>query len=141
MVTSRELARPIVAVFFPAVVFVLASVLVIEPLIRGHNVNDSLRQLRQIYLPLVLAEPPLMAVGYGIGLWLLKSKLNEAILRRGWPHFFAGLTAVLVLGVTSVFSQGAHMPWIVSVSVAAGVLSALLFFGLRSSRRAATADA
>jgi hypothetical protein len=141
MVTSRELARPTFAVFLPAVVFVLASVLVIEPLIRGHNVNESLRQLKQVYLPVAVAEPPLMAVGYGLGLWLLKSKLNETMLRQGWLHVLAGLAAVLVLGVTSVFSQGAHLPWIVSVSVAAGVLSALIFFGLRSSRRTATADA
>ena len=134
MVTSRELVRPTVTLFLPAVVVIMVVVPVAEPIIRGH---DMLASLKQLYLPLALAEPILVAAGYTIGLSVLKARLNQPMLRQRWLHLTAGVVSVVFLGVISVFSQEAHLPWIVSASVAAGVLGAIVFFGFRSAPRVA----
>jgi hypothetical protein len=137
MVTARELVRPTFNLFLPAVVLLMVVVPVAEPIIRGHDVLGSLRQL---YLPLALAEPLLIAAGYAIGLSVLKTRLNQPMLRRRWLHLAAGVVSVVFLGVISVFSQGAHLSWIVSASLTAGVLSAVVFFGFRSLPRVAVSS-
>jgi hypothetical protein len=134
MVSSRELIRPTFTLFLPAVVLIMVVVPVVEPIVRGHDVLASLKQL---YLPLATTEPLLIAAGYAIGLFVLKTKINRPLLGQRWLHLTAGVVSVVFLGVISVFSQGAHLLGIVSASVATGVLSAIVFFGFRSSHRVA----
>ena len=138
MVTSRELVRSTLALFLPPVVVVMVAVPLAESIIRGH---DVLTQFRSISLPLALAEPLLLAAGYLIGLSILRSRLSPAVFRHRWLHLAAGIVSIAILGVTSVFSQGAHLPWIVSACVVAGLLSALMFFGLRTAHRVSAAPA
>jgi hypothetical protein len=137
MVTSRDLVRATLALFLPAVVVLVVIVPIVEPIIRGHEVLAS---PRHISLSLAVAEPLLIAAGYMTGLSLLRSRLNPGAFRRRWLHLTSGLVSVAVLGITSIFSQGAHLPWIISASAGAGLLTAFLFFGFRAGHRVAIAS-
>ncbi|MEA2236179.1 MAG: hypothetical protein QOC81_903 [Thermoanaerobaculia bacterium] len=137
MISTREIVRPALALFLPPVFVVMIVVPLAEAIIRGH---DVLTQFSQLDLPLSLAEPLLLTAGYVIGLSLVRSRLNPSVFRKRWLHLAAGIVSIIVLGVTSVFSQGAHLPWIISACVVAGLVTALMFFGLRTAHRVATAN-
>jgi low temperature requirement protein LtrA len=103
------------------VVFFMALTLLGEPLLRRHSVLAS---LRSVYLPLALAQPLLITVGFGATLWLLRNRVFTGYL-VGRRHVVAAAFGVVVLGVISVFAQGAHLAFIISASVAAGAVAGL----------------
>lgn len=126
---TAQLIRPALTRFLPSVVVVIAVPLS-DAVIRRHDVLASLKGL---YLPLVFGEPLLMAVGYAVGLWLVRRKLTAKSVAGTSRHLVAAVVSVFCLGIASIFSQGAHMPFILSASISAGLVSALLFFAFRPS--------
>jgi hypothetical protein len=111
--------------------------LVIEPLVRRRSVIQS---LSAVYIPLVVAEPVLIAGGFALCLWLVRSRLPIAVARRLWRHVVAAFIALVALGITSVFTQGAQLPFIALASVLAGVIAAAGTFGFYSLHRGAPVD-
>jgi hypothetical protein len=130
MVNGAQVVRQTLTRFLPSVVVVTLVAISAEPLIRRH---DLLTSLKGRYLPLVIGEPLLMALGYGAVLWLVRRKLSAQNIATASRHIAAGVVSVVCLGIASVFSQGAHMPFIIAASISAGVVSALLFFAFRPS--------
>jgi hypothetical protein len=130
MVNGAQVVRQTLTRFLPSVVVVMLVAISAEPLIRRH---DLLTSLKALYLPLVIGEPLLMALGYAAALWLVRRQISAQRIATTSRHIAASVVSIVCLGITSVFSQGAHMPFIFSASISAGVVSALLFFAFRSS--------
>lgn len=111
--------------FLPAVVLIIGAGLLAEPLLRRQNVAAS---LRGIYVPLAIGEPLLLTLGALAALWLLRKRLDTGVLLSIGRNALAAALAVFTLFVTAVFSQGAHMPFIVSAALLAGVFGTLVVF-------------
>jgi hypothetical protein len=136
MVTSQHILRSVLTRFLPSLILAMIAILIIEPLVRGH---DVVRSMRGIYLPLAIAEPLLMTAGCFLALWLMRKRIEERGLDRILPHLCAAMLAMVTLGAISVISQGAHLPWIITVSIASGLVSAMVCFGIRRPQRTAVA--
>ncbi len=112
--------------FLPAVVVLIGAGLLAEPLLRRQNVAAS---LRGIYLPLALGEPLLLTFGAVAAFWLMRKRLDTRVLLSVGRNALAAVAAVVTLFVIAVFSQGAHMPLIITVNLFAGVFGTLVVFG------------
>jgi hypothetical protein len=136
MVTSRQILRSTLTRFLPSLILAMIAILITEPLVRGHGVTGS---MREIDLPLAIAEPLLMTAGCFLALWTMRKGIDERGLDRILPHLCAAILALFSLAAISAISQGAHLPWIITVSIASGLVTALVCFGIRRPRRAAVA--
>jgi hypothetical protein len=111
--------------FLPAVVVIAATVLIVEPILRGHGVIAT---LSHVYLPLAIGEPLLFTVGAVAALWLLRRQLEAGVLLSVGRNAVAAVVTVAAMMVISVFSQGANLPLIISASLLAGAFGALVAF-------------
>lgn len=59
------------------------------------------------------------------GFFLITVNLIHRIALKQWRGFLAGIISVLLLGIISVFSQGAGLSLIIMLSIVAGMFSAL----------------
>ena len=135
--TTRQVVRAVTVRFLPSVTFMMVLLLVIEPLVRRRGVVES---LRAVSIRLVIAEHLLIAGGFALCLWLVRSRLPVAAARRLWRHVVAAFIALVALGSISVFTQGAQLPFIALTSILAGVLAAAGTFGFYSLHRGAPVD-
>ena len=87
------------------------QLLVVEPLLRRHPVVET---LRHISVPVAVGEPLLMS-----------------------PGAFAAIVAIVTLVLTSIASQGAHLPFLIAASLLAGVWGVLVSFAAASIEAAA----
>ncbi len=125
---AKEMARQIF-VFLATVVTTMAAVLVLEQVIRRHDVVQS---LRTISLRAAVLQPLLLTAGYLFTLWFMRRTLPAPVLQKTVLHAFAALISVLVLGGVSIFAQGTPFGGIVVISFAVGVITALTAFGPRA---------
>jgi hypothetical protein len=135
--TTRQVVTAVTMRFLPSVTFMMVLLLLIEPLVRRRGVFQS---LSAVYSPLVVAELLLIAGGFALCLWLVRSRLPIAVARRLWRHVVAAFIALVALGITSVFTQGAQLSFIAFASVLAGVIAASGTFGFYSLYRGAPVD-
>jgi hypothetical protein len=129
--TTRQVVTAASARFLPSVASLMAVLLVIEPLVRRREVFGS---LRSVYVPLVIAEPLLIAMGFALCLWLIRNGLGIEAGRKLWRHLVAAFIALVTLGITSIFTQGADLPFIALVSILSGGFAAVTTFGIHSWR-------
>ena len=129
--TTQQVVTAASARFLPCLASLMAVPLVIEPLVRGRDVFSS---LRSVYVPLVVAEPLLITVGFSLSLWLVRNGLPAEAGHRVWRHLTAAFIAVVTLGITSIFAQGADLPFIVLASILSGGFAAAVTFGFQSWR-------
>jgi hypothetical protein len=114
--TKRSAVLPTLTRFFPAVLAVMAALMVAEAVL--HN-RRGLAGLAGVD-PFILAmEPLLMTLGYGVAVWLLRREAGSRPL-------LSATVAVLALGVLSVFTQGIGVPAIAVASLCGGALAALV---------------
>ena len=125
MVNAREIARVTASVFLPTVAGIFAGVPAIEALVRSHRIAD---QFSAINLSIVALETVLIPAGYACGLWLARTRISSPTLGRKRRHVSAALVAVSLLGVVSIYTQGAPLSWIIAASFLAGVAAAILCF-------------
>jgi ABC-type transport system involved in cytochrome c biogenesis permease subunit len=117
----------------------MAVPLVAEPLIRHQNVMQS---LRSVSVRLAVGEPLLIVAGFIAFLLAVRRRVPIVAVASVWRHVVAAFLAVVALGVTSVFAQGAHLPFIIAASVFAGAFAGGVMFGLSTRRPdAALSDA
>ena len=126
--TLRQALAIVATRFLPFCLLFGLLPLVAEPLIRHHNVMDS---LGAVYVPLAIGEPVLITAGFAIVFAALRRHLTASSLRG---HAMAALVAVVLLGLTSTFTQGAHLPFIIVGSILAGAVAAGVVFGLPALR-------
>ena len=122
----RQIAAAIASRFVPAIFVVVVATIVIEPLLRRRNV---LATLQAVHIPLVIGEPLLMAGGAGMVLFALGGRLDPPVVRSSGRHVAAAFLATATMFVTSIYSQGARLPFIIGASIASGMVGALLAFG------------
>ena len=104
---------------------------VIEPLVRRQTLRGA---FEGVYIPLTLLEPLLMALGVAGAVLLVRPRNIDSFGR----HLSAAFITVGTLAVTSIFTQGAHLPFIISMSIASGLVGGFAAFW-RPSTRPATA--
>lgn len=85
--------------------------------------QSATEHLRSFNWSVPLVETACLAVGYTIVALALGSRLLSASRVRG---AIAGVAAVSMLGVLSVFFQGANWSMITILSLAAGMISSLI---------------
>jgi hypothetical protein len=110
--------RPAV-IFLVTVYVVMLAVPLLEQTIRGQAITG----LRGMYIPFVIGQPLLLAAGYALGLFALRWAGSGTA-----RHIIAALLAVVILGVVSVFSQGAGRAFVVAACLAVGLFASLNVF-------------
>jgi hypothetical protein len=130
----RQVLRSVAGKSLPIIFILMNGTLIVEQLIRHRKVGHP---WRDVYLPLMVAEPVLMAFGIGVAIVLLRATRFEHLGR----HVAAALIALGILMVVSIRSQGAHMPFIIGASVAAGLLAGIIAFWPFVPRRMAVQGA
>jgi len=73
-------------------------------------------------------------VGFALSLWLVRNGLPVEAGHKVWRHVAAAFIAVVALGITSIFAQGADLPFIVLASILSGGFAAAVTFGFQSWR-------
>jgi hypothetical protein len=131
MLLIRKLIFATSARFLPLVATLMIATLLVEPILRHHSV---LRFLRAVYVPMAIGEPLLMSIGFVAGLFTVESRLTSSTLFNIGRHILAAAVALVVLLVASIFSQGAHPPFIILLCVAVGFVSALAAFSFQLLR-------
>jgi len=124
--TTRQVFAAAARKFLPSVAFLVTLPLLAEPLLRHRSVIES---LRSVYLPLAIGEPFLILAGYASFLCATRRRVSVSAVAGVWRHVVAAFVAVAALGITSVFTQGAHLPFIIMASALAGVIAGIVTFG------------
>jgi hypothetical protein len=122
MDSASEVVRTAWTRFLPAVAVVMVASVVLERTIRGHGIPD----VRGLYWPILFVMPLLLAVGYGLGLFLLRARV--AAPASALRHLTAAVLAIVVLGVASVFAQGSRPPRVAGICLVVGFIVALATF-------------
>ena len=135
--TSKRIVTMAALRFFSGVLLLFAVTLTAEPLLRGHSLLAS---LQAVSVRLVVVEPLLLTLGFGTALWLLRSRLRQGEDLSLWRCLLAAMLGVVALGVTSVFSQGSRMPFILVASLGAGLVAGLALAVAGSSGRSPQAS-
>lgn len=129
--TTRQVLLAALGRFLPSIVVLMAVPLVAEPLIRHRDVMQS---LRAVSVRLAIGEPLLIVVGFVAILLAVRGRVPVAAVASIWRHAVAAFLAFVALGVTSVLTQGAHLPFIIAASVFAGAFAGAIMFGLSTRR-------
>jgi hypothetical protein len=130
----RQLLLAATTRFLPVVVAIIAAITIAEPLIRRHALVAT---LRQINLPLALGEPLLISLGAFAAMYLLRNRPAARELLGLGRNIFAAIVAVVTLALTAIFSQGAHLAFIIAISLLAGVCGILVAFAATGAPEAA----
>jgi hypothetical protein len=130
----RQLLLAAITRFLPAVVAIIATITLIEPLIRRHAILET---LRHINLPLALGEPLLISIGAFAAMWLVRNRPAARELLGLGRNVFAAIVAVVTLFLTAILSQGAHLPFIIGICLLAGVCGVLVAFAATGTTEAA----
>ena len=128
----RNLSTLGVTHFLPPVALMMLGIPIVADIVGGHA---PLTTLRDLNLPLLVADPFLVTAGYILGLCAMRGRLEEAPLRKWWPHLSSSIVSMLALIIVTFMAQGAHLPKFVLMSMSAGLLGALVIFGPLSSVR------
>jgi hypothetical protein len=123
MTSAREI-RSAVPKFVGCAFVLMSGLPLLESAIRGHG----LAGLRGVSLPFVFGLPLLMSVGYALGLIALSSRLDPTAVGRTVRHAVAAITAILMLGLLSMMTQGAHRPFVFAACLSAGLIASLACF-------------
>lgn len=119
---SRQIVRATVVLFLPTVVAVMLLIPAVDRLIRHGSLLEGMRGL---HLPLVIGGPLLLAAGYGLVLILFRRHFRCGTLESKPLHVASAALAVVMLGLLSILTQGAHLPFILLAHFGAGAGAAL----------------